>query len=376
MEYRRLDTIDKEVSLLGFGCMRFPTKDGKIDRELSEKMIDIAIKSGVNYLDTAFPYHGGESEFFVGEVLKKYDRESLYLATKLPVWDVKTLDDAKRIFDEQLNKLDVDYVDFYLLHALDKSRWKTILELGVLDYCEELIEKGKIRYLGFSFHDDYETFETILRYRKWDFCQIQYNYIDTDIQAGDKGYALSKELGVPLVIMEPVKGGVLANLPEDVTDPLKEIRPEASAASWALRWVGSHDNVKVILSGMSSYEQVMDNLKTFGDFETLSEEEENAVNTVANTIRSRTRNGCTGCRYCMPCPFGVDIPRAFSIWNEYGKYGNEGQAIRRYFKDTPAEKLADVCQKCGACEAECPQHLNIRDDLERMHAELLTIKNK
>ena len=372
MEYRKIG--ENKVSLLGFGCMRFPTKDGKIDEALSEEMIDIAIKSGVNYLDTAFPYHGGESELFVGKILKKYDRESLYLATKLPIWDVNTLDDAKRLFNEQLTKLDVEYVDFYLIHALDKNRWKKVLELNILDYLDELVKEGKIRNLGFSFHDDYPVFEEILKYRKWDFCQIQYNYIDTDIQAGDKGYELSVELGVPLVIMEPVKGGVLAMLPEDVTAPLKEIRPEASTASWALRWVANHDNVKVILSGMSSYEQVMDNLKTFEKFEPLTDEEEAAIKGVADTINSRTRNGCTGCRYCMPCPFGVDIPRAFSIWNEYGKYGNERKAVKRYFDETPAEKLADVCQKCGACEAECPQHLNIRDDLDRLHEELLKLK--
>ena len=372
MEYRKIG--ENKVSLLGFGCMRFPTKDGKIDEALSEEMIDIAIKSGVNYLDTAFPYHGGESELFVGKILKKYDRESLYLATKLPIWDVNTLDDAKRLFNEQLTKLDVEYVDFYLIHALDKNRWKKVLELNILDYLDELVKEGKIRNLGFSFHDDYPVFEEILKYRKWDFCQIQYNYIDTDIQAGDKGYELSVKLGVPLVIMEPVKGGVLAMLPEDVTAPLKEIRPEASTASWALRWVANHENVKVILSGMSSYEQVMDNLKTFEKFEPLTDEEEAAIKGVADTINSRTRNGCTGCRYCMPCPFGVDIPRAFSIWNEYGKYGNERKAVKRYFDETPAEKLADVCQKCGACEAECPQHLNIRDDLDRLHEELLKLK--
>lgn len=372
MEYRKIG--ENKVSLLGFGCMRFPTKDGKIDEALSEEMIDIAIKSGVNYLDTAFPYHGGESELFVGKILKKYDRESLYLATKLPIWDVNTLDDAKRLFNEQLTKLDVEYVDFYLIHALDKNRWKKVLELGILDYLNGLVAEGKIRNLGFSFHDDYEVFEEILSYRKWDFCQIQYNYIDTDIQAGDKGYELSVKLGVPLVIMEPVKGGVLAMLPEDVTAPLKSIKPEASTASWALRWVANHDNVKVILSGMSSYEQVMDNLKTFEKFESLTAEEEAAIKGVADTINSRTRNGCTGCRYCMPCPFGVDIPRAFSIWNEYGKYGNERKAVKRYFDETPAEKLADVCQKCGACEAECPQHLNIRDDLESLHEELLKLK--
>lgn len=373
MEYRKMEKPDKKVSLLGFGCMRFPMKDGRIDEALSEKMLDIAIKSGVNYLDTAFPYHSGESELFVGRMLSKYNREALYLATKLPMWEIKTLDDAKRIFAEQLDKLKVDYIDFYLLHALNKERWDNAVKLGIIEYCEELQKEGKIRSFGFSFHDDYDTFEKIITYRKWDFCQIQYNYIDTDIQAGDKGYELARKLGVPMIIMEPVKGGALAMLPEDITEPFKKLKPDASVASWALRWVASHDNVKVILSGMSSLEQVMDNLKAFEKFEPLSESELKAVEEVAAMIRSRTKNGCTGCRYCMPCPFGVDIPKCFSIWNEFARYGNAERAEREYFREMKAEKHADMCQKCGACEAECPQHLSIRDNLETMHKEMMSL---
>ena len=247
MEKRKIEKLGISPSLLGFGCMRLPLcADGTIDEARAEKLIDEAMAKGVTYYDTAYPYHNGDSEPFVGKVLDKYDRSSYYLATKLPCWKVNCLDDAKRLFEEQLTRLHKDYVDFYLLHALDKSRWTLMKELGVVEYCEELKKQGKIRYLGFSFHDDYEAFEEILSYKDWDFCQIQYNYMDTDTQAGDKGYELSVKKDVPLVIMEPVKGGSLASLPDEVTGELRQTRPNASLASWALRWVASHENVKVI----------------------------------------------------------------------------------------------------------------------------------
>ena len=202
MEYRSMEKLGISPSMLGFGCMRFPkTADGNIDEKEAERMLDRAISAGVTYIDTAYPYHNGDSEPFVGRVLKKYDRESFYLATKLPVWKADTLEDAKQIFEEQMARLQVDYVDFYLLHALSKERWDKLLEIGILDYCEELKKQGKIKYLGFSFHDSYEVFEEILTYRAWDFCQIQYNYMDTEHQAGDKGYALAEKLGVKNLIL-------------------------------------------------------------------------------------------------------------------------------------------------------------------------------
>lgn len=375
MEYRNMENLGIKPSLLGFGCMRFPLNaDGTIDEPEAEKMLDKAISEGVTYIDTAYPYHNGDSEPFVGRVLKKYDRKSFYLATKLPIWKVETLEEAKKLIDEQLERLQVDYVDFYLLHALDKARWEKLLNLGIIPYCEELIKEGKIKYLGFSFHDSYETFEEIIRYRKWDFCQIQYNYMDTAHQAGDRGYALAEELGVPMVIMEPVKGGSLAVLPEDIESIFQAYDAGASMSSWALRWVGSHSNVKVILSGMSTYDQVLDNLETFREFKPLKEKEKELVEQVAETIKSRVKNGCTACRYCMPCPFGVDIPKNFAIWNEYSMYGNKEKALQRYFKETPEEARADKCRKCGACEKECPQAIKIRDDLAQVAEEFARLK--
>ena len=367
MEYRKFENLGVSPSLLGFGCMRFPqTPDGNIDEAEAERMLDRALKAGVTYIDTAYPYHNGDSEPFVGKVLKKYDRKSFYLATKLPVWNVKTLDDAKRIFQEQLDRLDVDYVDFYLLHCLDKEKWQNVLNLGIIPYMEELKKEGKIKFFGFSFHDDFETFKTIATDRKWDFCQIQYNYVDTDIQAGDKGYELTQELGIPLVIMEPVKGGSLATLPDSVTEPFKDYKPNASISSWALRWVASKPNVKVVLSGMTTMEQVEDNLSTFENFTPLSLQEKEIVADVATAIKQRTKNGCTGCAYCMPCPFGVNIPQNFRIWNDLSMYENKEQAKRAYFNDLEEDARADHCQKCGKCEEVCPQAMSIRDDLERV----------
>ena len=236
MEYRVMEKINAKTSLLGFGCMRFPlNQDGSINEEETFEMFDQAYHAGVNYFDTAYPYHNGASEPVTGRALARYPRESFYLATKLPIWAVKSIDDVKRIFAEQLERLNMEYVDFYLMHALNKERWETIKKLGILDYCEELRKEGKLRYLGFSFHDDYEVFQEIITSYKWDFCQIQLNYMDKDTQATTKGVELAESLGVPRVIMEPVKGGSLANLPEDITERFKEVRPDASTASWALR---------------------------------------------------------------------------------------------------------------------------------------------
>ena len=377
MEYSKFEKLGISTSLLGFGCMRLPqTPDGKIDEPEAEKMLDTAIKAGVTYIDTAYPYHNGDSEPFVGKVLKKYDRDSFYLATKLPIWKLEKKEDVKRIFDEQLERLAVDHVDFYLLHALDKEAWEKVKELDVLPFVESMREAGKIRYIGFSFHDNYEVFEEILTSRPWDFCQIQYNYIDRDIQAGDKGYALAEKLGVPLVIMEPVKGGSLAALPEEVEAPFKEARPEASTSSWALRWVASHPDVHVILSGMSTMEQVEDNLKTFGNFEPLTEKEEKIVEGVAAAIKARTKNGCTGCAYCMPCPHGVNIPKNFRIWNDLAMYGNEEITRQNYFKYLPEAERADKCKACGKCEKVCPQSLSIRENLKQVQKEMEALKNK
>ena len=365
MEKRKLDKLGIETSLLGFGCMRFPvTPEGKIDEPEAQKMLDKAIASGVNYIDTAYPYHDGASEPFVGKALKKYDRSSFYLATKLPVWLVNTAEDVDKYLEEQLQRLQTDYIDFYLMHALDADRWHKMLEVGCVKRLEELKAEGKIKYLGFSFHDRYEAFEEIIHYRDWDFCQIQLNYIDVDEQAGLKGYELAAKKQVPLVIMEPIKGGSLAVCADDIMEKFHAIDKEASAASFALRWVGSLPGVKVILSGMSTMEQVEDNLATFEEFQPLSETEKKTIDDIVALMNSRIQNGCTGCRYCMPCPAGVDIPGTFRAWNSYHMYQNYNVAKWLWENELGESHQAKNCIKCGKCEAACPQKLSIRRDLE------------
>ncbi len=371
MTNRTLENLGIETSLLGFGCMRFPVDaHGKINRPEAEKMLDRAIAAGVNYIDTAYPYHDGESEPFVGEALKKYDRGSFYLATKLPVWMVESVEDVDRLLTEQLERLQMDYIDFYLMHAMNKERWDKMLELGCVKRLEELKAEGKIKYLGFSFHDSYEVFEEMLNYKDWDFCQIQLNYMDTKEQAGLKGYELAAQKQVPLVIMEPIKGGSLAAYADDITEKFRAIKPDASVASFALRWVGSLPNVKVILSGMSTMEQVEDNIKTFDHFEPLSEKEQNTIAEVVELINSRVQNGCTGCRYCMPCPAGVNIPGSFRVWNTYHMYQNYNMVKHAWENEMGDAHQPKNCIQCGKCERECPQKIAIRENLKRVQADL------
>ncbi|MCI8927592.1 MAG: aldo/keto reductase [Lachnospiraceae bacterium] len=371
MEKRKMEKLGIETSLLGFGCMRFPVlENGEINEPEAERMLDKAIAEGVNYIDTAYPYHEGKSEIVTGKILKKYDRDSFYLATKLPLWQINSLEDVDRIFGEQLTKLQTDHVDFYLMHAMNKERWDAMRKLGVVERLEQIKAEGRIRYLGFSFHDSYEAFEEIINAREWDFCQIQLNYMDVEEQAGLKGYELAASKNVPVIVMEPVKGGSLAAFAEDIMEKFRAADAQASAASFALRWVGSLPGVKVILSGMSTMGQVEDNLKTFGCFKPLSGEEQKMMKEVRDTLKSRVQNGCTACRYCMPCPAGVDIPGCFGVWNTYHMYQNYNMVKRRWENELGEQKQAKNCVKCGKCEQACPQKLSIRKDLERAQADL------
>ena len=370
MERRARNKLGIAPSLLGFGCMRFPTLEGGgIDEERAEAMLDRAYRSGVNYFDTAYFYHSGESESFVGRVLERYPRESYYLTSKLPTTLIHTLDDAKRICEEQRKRLRKDYLDFYLLHNLNGARWREMVDTGVVDWCLERQAAGDFKHFGFSFHGSYEEFHEILTARSWDCCQLQLNYMDTQEQAGLRGYRLTEELDVPLIIMEPVKGGALAAPPADVMEVFTALSPEASASSWALRWAASLPNVMTVLSGMSTMEQVEDNLSTFRAFRPLDKAEEEAVDRAAALFRQRVRNGCTGCRYCMPCAAGVDIPGAFRLWNDWAMYQNRSRS-RFAWKDMDDDKRPQRCVSCGACEEKCPQGLSIREDLLRAGREL------
>lgn len=371
MQYRK-DKNGNEISVLGYGCMRFTKEGGHADIDKAEKEVMAAIDAGVNYLDTAYVYAGNEAA--VGEILaRNHCRERIYLATKLPHYLIKSVEGAQKMFEEELRRLQTDYIDYYLMHMLtDLPTWEKLKKLGMEDWIREKKASGQIRNIGFSYHGRSDMFMQLIDAYDWDFCQIQYNYIDTQVQAGDKGYELAAKMGVPMVIMEPVKGGRLANLPEEAKEALNEADPDRSAASWALRWVGSHENVKVILSGMSSMEQLEDNLETFGKFQPLTEAEEEAVEKAADLIRSRVKNGCTSCRYCMPCPFGVNIPEMFSIWNNCAMFDEEEKAKKAYAEQKVQDASADLCKKCGACEKACPQGLSIRADLEKVAKELNT----
>ncbi len=374
MEYR--DFNGKQISLLGFGAMRF-TRDaeGNYDRPKAYALLRQAYEAGVNYFDTAYVYLDGESEKIVGEALAQYPRESYSVATKLPSWGTDTPEKALAIFEESLARLNMDYIDYYLLHAMNRRSFDSFVENGIVDFCVELKKQGRIKNLGFSFHDNYEAFEHIINSGyDWDFCQIQYNYMDQDTQATTNGIRLCEEKNIPLVIMEPIKGGTLANIPEDAMAPLKAIDENASASSWALRFVGNEPRVNVILSGMNEKWQLDDNLATFGEFKSLTDEEAAAVEKARQTILSRVKNGCTGCRYCMPCPGGVDIPRIFGIWNEYGRYGNPGTA-HGYVRMKPEAK-ADNCLECGACMEKCPQGFDIIENLKLAKAELEAVASK
>lgn len=370
MERRKMENIGVETSLLGFGCMRFPlTEDGQIDEVQSQEMIDYGIAHGVNYIDTAYYYHDGESEPFVGKALAKYERSSYYLATKLPVWALKSRDEVRTLFEDQLKKLRTDYIDFYLLHSLDTRNWNATLKHDVLSVVEELQAEGKIRYIGFSFHDEYEVFEEIIQHRKWDFCQIQLNYMDTEMQAGVKGYKLAESLGVPMVVMEPIRGGALAGFSGEMNEKFYALDRDKSISSYALRFVAEFPNVKVILSGMSAMAHVKDNINTFSPYVPLNDKEKAVIGEIRETLEARMQNGCTGCNYCMPCPQGVNIPGNFKIWNTYHMYQNY-EPIRFAWEGLGRKRKASNCIECRLCEEKCPQKIKIADDLKKVYSDI------
>jgi predicted aldo/keto reductase-like oxidoreductase len=365
MEKRKIkvNKVEKDVSLLGFGCMRFPMKDGEVDLELSKEMIDYAVSNGVNYIDTAWPYHGGKSELIVKEIIKDYDRESFFLADKLPLWEVKTKEDIDRIFHEQLDKCGVEYFDFYLIHAVNKQRYDQTVELNVIEQLEQYRSEGKIRNIGFSFHDDLETFKKWVDLYDWDFCQIQLNYMDTEHQQGQVGYDILTEKGIPVIIMEPVKGGSLVKFNDNIESLMKTERPNDSIASWGFKWIGSLPNVKVILSGMSTMDQVVDNVNTFTDFEPMSDKELKIVETVKQEILALSKVDCTSCNYCMPCPHGVNIPGNFRLYNAHSMYQNDKHTKWSVENLEKQGASADVCIECGECLDKCPQQIEIPTEL-------------
>ena len=382
MLYRKLGKTNEKVSALGYGCMRLPIIDGdvtKIDEGKAIEMIHHAIDEGVNYIDTAYPYHGtgmargGESEPFVGKALKDGYREKVNLATKLPSWLIKTREDMDKYLNEQLERLQTDKIDFYLVHALNKGVWENLKKLGINEFLDSAIKDGRIRYAGFSFHDKLDVFKEIVDYYDWSFCQIQYNYLDENFQAGTEGlqYAASKGLGV--VIMEPLRGGkIVRNLPESVMAAFDKAEIKRSPAEWALRWVWNHPEVSVVLSGMNIMDNVKENINTASVAapNSLTEKELEIMDNVKNVFKQRNKVNCTACEYCMPCPAGVNIPKNFTYYNEYSLFVNpktEKELKARYNSVVPSER-SDKCVECGKCESHCPQAIKIRQELKNVTA--------
>ncbi|MBT9176976.1 MAG: General stress protein 69 [Firmicutes bacterium] len=375
MQYRPFGQLGFNVSTLGFGCMRLPlleatpsahgnvAEEARIDEPLATAMLRFAIDQGVNYVDTAYNYHGGQSEWVVGRALANGYREKVKLATKLPCWLAKEPADFDRLLDEQLRKLNVSHVDFYLLHALRGESWKKVKALGVLDFLTRAVADGRIKYPAFSIHDEFPVFKEILDAYAWAMCQIQLNYMDEDYQVGLGGLQYAGHKGVPVVIMEPLRGGKLAQEPpEKVKQVWKQAKKKRTPAEWAFRWVCDFPETTVVLSGMSTMEQVRENLKIFDGCKPpcLDLQEGFLVDKVKQIYRQRMAIGCTQCGYCMPCPANVNIPHILDLYNDYAMFGSPAGAFRD----------AAQCVQCGKCEAECPQHLPIIKALREAHQAL------
>jgi uncharacterized protein len=382
MHYRKFGNLDWEVSALGFGCMRLPTAEGdimsvNIDEDEAIRMIRLGIDRGVNYVDTAYLYHGGKSEVVVGKALEAGYREKVKLATKSPIWFIRKPEDFDRFLDEQLTKLKTDHIDFYLLHGLGKSTWDNIvLKQDVLHNAEKALADGRISHLGFSFHDTFDAFKQIVDgYDHWEFCQIQYNYMDTENQAGTKGLKYAASKGLPVVVMEPLLGGKLSRATQPVQDIFDQSRIRRSPSDWALQWLWSQPEVTVVLSGMTTLAQVEANLDSAdrSSVHSLSAEDLAIVAQAKKKYAELTRIPCTRCSYCMPCPNGVDIPRNFEMYNAAFMYEDMAGArygYKRAGKLFGEKLLASSCVECRICEEKCPQKIEISQRMKEVAAEL------
>jgi len=378
MQFRKFGSLDWEVSALGFGAMRLPILDddsSQINEPEAMAMIRKAIDAGVNYVDTAWAYHQEQSEPFVGKVLKDGYREKVRLATKMPSWLVEKEADFDRFLEAQMKRLDVDYLDFYLLHALNDKYWQMYQELDIFTWAEKRMAEGLFGHLAFSFHDEYPVFESIVKgYDNWAMAQIQYNYVDLDYQAGRKGLQLAADRGLAVVVMEPLRGGRIAKNPPP--DPVAKVfaksEREWSPVAWALHWVWDQPEVSTALSGMSEMTHVEDNLALASESTVgkLNEEDHQLIKEVREIYYSLAPIPCTQCEYCLPCPSGVSIPRIFEIYNDAVAYDAWGHGRMAYNNFLKKESWADNCIECGECEEACPQHIEIIDWLAKAHEKL------
>ncbi len=378
MLHRKFPKIgDLEVSALGLGCMRLPTKDGDaaaIDEGAVEGMFSAALEAGVDYVDTAWPYHREQSEPVVGRTLERLGaRARVKLATKSPVWLVKEEGDWDRYLDAQLAKLRTDHVDFYLLHALDAGRWDKVLRLGGLEFLQRARRDGRIRHAGFSFHDSLDTFKRIVDgYADWEFCQVQYNYMDEDYQAGAAGIAYAAARSIGVIVMEPLRGGGLARVPDPVLDIFASWKRPRRPAEWALRHVLDRQEVVTVLSGMGSIDEIRENaaVASTARANSLLAGEKELIEKARVFFKEKQKVPCTACAYCKPCPNGVGIPETFGLWNGAAMYGDLKGPSSWYAGQVKAGSGADQCTKCGECLDKCPQHIQIPERLEEAHAYL------
>ncbi len=367
--------LKDELSRLGMGNMRLPQKDGEIDYPKAEKMIDYLFEQGVNYYDTAYFYHGGKSEDFVRKaVVERYPRDSYYIADKLPVGWIDKKEDVEPTFNTQIERLGVDVIDYYLLHALNKDSWEKAKRFGIDEFQRELKRQGKVRHIGFSFHDSPDVLEQILNEGEWDFVQLQINYLDWYKYEADKIYESCVKRDIPIIIMEPIRGGSLANLHPQVKGIFEAHSPDRTLASWALRWVANLPQVAVILSGMTEMEHCIDNVATFKSIEPFSEAEHTAIKAAMTEMDQLPTVPCTDCKYCIDCPIEIDIPGLFTKYNNYITFGQQWQLTEAYLGKVDMDKLADKCIECGACEEVCPQRINIIHEIARIHNEAVALQ--
>lgn len=366
MLYRKMPKCDRELSVLGFGCMRFPlTKSGHVDELRAIELVRYAIDHGVNYIDTAWPYHDGESEVVLGKALQDGYREKVNLVTKLPTWLVHSRDDMDKYLNEQLRRLKTDHIDFYLIHTLDREKWEKMQSLGFDRFLDAAKADGRIDYAGFSYHGDPATFKSVVDGYDWAMTLIQYNFLDEELQAGTAGLRYASKKGLGVAVMEPLRGGALALKLPGVVSALKKAG-KGSPASWGLRWVWDHPEVTVVLSGMSNLRQVADNLKAadMGLPNSLTQKQRLAIDEVRDFLQDRMKVGCTGCRYCMPCPHGVAIPDCFLMYNGAFMYEKPRQSKKLYNFFLGDTEYASKCRWCGECEKKCPQGLDIPGTLK------------
>lgn len=364
IDRRMIPALGKEISRLGYGGMRFPKNGDEVDVDAAVQLLRKAYEMGINYFDTAMVYHKGESEKIFGKAFEPYPRDSYLIADKMSIWLCSDEEDMKARFYNQLKTLKTDYIDFYLVHSLNRNHYKKVKDLHCVEFLQQMKQEGKIKHLGFSFHDTYQVFTQILNDYTWDFVQIQLNYLDWHNQGAEQLYRELERRNLPVMVMESVRGGYLATIDSERAKPFLELEPQRSIASWAIRWVESLPQVAVVLSGMSDLQQLEDNVATMTHFEPMNEQELAAIDRVVEEIRKVNEIPCTGCRYCMDCPMGVDIPEIFSIYSQYKIFGKEKAFVQDYEEVVEHGNGAEHCVRCMACTTKCPQMIAIPDKLE------------